>query len=167
MDMSIARQILTSIPKLQFRDIPKIKQALNALEALGGSGIQEGESPDWLLLGIALYLTKRGTLSGKNAIYQLQKRRAYKQYREKLPAVMGYLSRIEVHIGSSTRARPQLAFLAARALADLMTDWKVFGVTTMLSQIDKIPEALERAYPGYIAAGLFGFVLNRERNEQP
>lgn len=48
------------------------------------------------------------------------------------------------------------------ALADMIAEWPnaPLGVQIMLRQVNRVPEALEASYPGYLRAGLLGLMIN-------
>lgn len=134
------------------------------LKAGGGLAVQgagdQSQDTDWLLAGFMVYLIRGGHIPRAGAYQSLTKRSAYKTYLEKLPAVMAYLSELEKQARTTTRHRPKLSFLCAGALQHLLNSWNVFTVSAMLTQIDKLPEAIESAFPGYVAGGVFEFVVN-------
>lgn len=157
-------QIIAALPSLSPQARADVLGAIKALAAMDGNTIgvadQAGVSDDWLLLGICGHLIQRGLITQRNATSDLMRRDAYKQYKEKLPPVIDFLQGLDPT--GSKRSRPTLALLAARALDDMLTARKYFSVPNMLTQIDKIPEALDLAYPGYAAGGFFGFLLSKD-----
>jgi len=138
-----------------------VRTAIKLLCALDGGPTPAAPSlyDDWVLSGIATYLVRKGLVSERNAMHDLKRRDAYKIYLSKLPALMCFLTKVEQDNKLGRRHRVTVAFLCARSLGDLLAHRNYFSVGAMLSQIDKIPEALDQAYPGYISAGLFGFIL--------
>lgn len=157
--MTPKQQIVALIPKLSEADVKEVVAVLRLAHVLNEAPGATGLDSDWLINGIISYLTKRGFLSPGGSLYALKHRDAYKTYLSKLPAVMAYLSKIEQQTNYSTRIRPKLAYLCASSLADLLTHRNYFSVSAMLSQIDKIPEAMEEAFPGYYRSGLYHYVL--------
>lgn len=159
--MSAKDEIIRLITQLRPEDVPEVKAALSLVAAAKSAPrMAEDISSDWLLFGIVRYLSRRGLMVEQESMLEMSRRTAYKTYREKKPPVMQYLTRIERQLDTHSKHRPTLALICAIALAEFLEHRAVFGVSAMLSQIDKIPEALERAYPGYINAGLLRFVLS-------
>lgn len=165
--MTIKQDVLKLLPKLKPDELAEVQRAIKAIASLsgiaeslvGGQVISDG---DYLIDGIAQYLITSGLLPFSNrAVYHLMHRDGYKTYRTKREDVEGFLLKVlsTVDGGRANRYQPQIAFLAASALADLLRNRNIFSVGAMLSQIDKIPEALDAAFPGYIEGGIFGFVL--------
>lgn len=163
---SAKEQIMDLLPQLSPMDRAEIRGALSGIsKEVGQAEMHPDLLTDWVLLGIINYLTGRGELTSQFAAYELQRRKAFSSYQRKLPEVRSYLERLERQAITKTRHRPKLALLAARALAELLEARNIFSVNAMLSQIDKVPEAIERAYPGYASAGLFSFIINQVGDE--
>jgi len=146
------------IPKLNAEEL---EQARKLIAVSGGLSVDKAEvdASDWLLSGMVTFLIKEGHLD-KGGHFAVVKKKAYKTYLKKLPPVMEYFTQLEKQAKTVTRHRPKLAFIAGRALASLLEGRGVFSVSAMLSQIDKMPEAVEAAFPSYGTAGLFRFVLD-------
>lgn len=161
----IYQQVLSLLPLLTDAEKGQLQKALSISDQFGGGSIaapsasEEHVPNDWLLNGICVFLVKRGLLLEKGGAYSLTKRKSYKVYLEKRPGVIAYLDTIEEQLGTVTRHRPTLAFLCGNALASLLERQGYFSVTAMLSQIDRLPEAFEMAFPNYVAQGLFPYVL--------
>lgn len=59
----------------------------------------------------------------------------------------------------TTAERYALGKMVARALRDYLVWQEHFGLKSMLAQVDKIPEALDASFPGYIASGMLGVLI--------
>jgi hypothetical protein len=163
---------LAGLSAAEAREVPKPADAHarmlsgNGLDRVGKGASSARDSSitdDWLFFGISAYLKKSGQLSGsQSAVYLLEKRKGYKTYREKRPSLDAYFADIDKQLTTVSAHKIRLAILCADALADLLTKRGVFSVNAMLTQIDKIPEALERMFPGYLRAGLMAFILEQE-----
>lgn len=164
--MSAKDQIIALIPKLKPSEVADVRAALKIVETLSSAAKEPDLITDWLLSGFITYLSRKGLLTSSGAVWELKRRQAYKTYVSKLPEVMRYLVRLERGISTTTRHRQQLSFLCARALAELLESWGVFSVGAMLTQVDKIPEALAFAYPGYAQAGMIGFLLLQVESDE-
>ena len=157
---SAKAQIVALLPKLAPAELAEIITAAKLAGSLGAIEPQPSLHSDWVLDGIATYLIRKGLLAPAGAIQSLRRRDAYKPYLSKLPAVAVFLARLERdQLGGKSRYRTQLGLVCADALADLLQKRGYFSVSGMLSQIDKLPEALDEAYPSYIESGLFGMFL--------
>lgn len=161
--MAVKDQVISLLPKLSAAELVEVGMAVRMLGNLDGGPAPSGPSisEDWVLSGIATYLVRKGLLPEKHAMLDLKRRNAYQQYLLKLPALMLFLNKLQADNGLGRRHQVTLSFLCARSLGDMLSDRNYFSVAAMLSQIDKIPEALDLAYPGYARAGMFGFVLKQ------
>lgn len=176
--MNAKAQALVILPKLASAELEEVIIACKVLLALSGrlsSTAAQATPPDgeFLLEGIAHYLVTKAVLATQSrAVRDLKYRDAYQIYRKKAPQVEAFLQEVAASSGTKgNRHLPQLAFLAASSLADLLKKRNIFSVGAMLTQIDKVPEALDFAFPGYIESGMFGFVLlagkaGRSQNEK-
>lgn len=158
-----ASQIIAAIPKLTPADLAKVEAAIKAAKNFVGSTQQSPAEygSDALLNGIGQYLVNRKLLASMGKVIGLTYRDAFKQYRAKAPNVIDYLGQLLSGADAERRAAAwaKLTFLSAQALGAWLEKRKLMSVSTMLSQIDKIPEALEEAYPGYASAGMVRFLL--------
>lgn len=161
--MSVKDDVIAALPKLSAADRAEVQTAIKMLGALDGGPEPAAPSvgDDWLLSGIATYLVRRGLLPESKALFELKRRNSYQQYLQKLPSLVLFLTRLEQENRLTKRHRITVAFLCARSLGSMLERRNYFSVSAMLSQIDKIPEALDEAFPGYIASGMFGFILQR------
>lgn len=164
--MTAKGAVLAALPKLTPAELVEVRGAVTMLLGRGPGQDTGGiTGDDWLLAGIADYLVRRGLLAKRHAQIALGRRAAYKHYVEKRVAVIQFLEQVEKNNGLGLRDRITLSFLCARALANLLTRRNVFSPGAMLTQIDKIPEALDHDFPGYASSGLFGFVLRNQTKD--
>jgi len=114
------------------------------------------QGDDWLFDGLADFLINHGKVNG-NWRYSIQQNERYLIYLKKRDEAQAFLA--ELIPEGDSRARAQLMRLVAIALSDLLTERQIFYPSTMLSRVDLIPEAIDRAFPGYVQAGLFRSIL--------
>lgn len=161
--MTPKQQIIAFLPNLSAADLAEVATALKLTQSLTGSTsgptARALAEDDWLLAGIVAHLSRVNLLTGENSLFELKRRGAYKEYLKKNAQVKGFLLTLEKQLKSSTRHRPQLALLCAQALHELLESRGYFSVSAMLSQIDKLPEALDSSFPGYISGGLLQYIL--------
>lgn len=164
--MTIKDQIISMLPKLNPKELGDIAVAVKALCAIDGlknNVVPQGTeaADDKLLDAIAQCLIAQGLVDrSSHAAYHLTRRNAYQSYRPKRAEVGMFIIRLAESLGTrGNRYMPQICFLCAESLADLLKHRNILSPSTMLSQIDKIPEALDAAFPGYVESGLFGFLL--------
>ena len=157
--MTPKAQIIALLPRLTQAELREVQTAIKATNTLSGPDIPEVED-DWLLGAIGVYLARKALIPERGSLYHVRGHKmAYKTYLKKLPGVMPFLTKLESDAGLTRRNRPMLGFLCARALADQLANQSFFSVSTMMTMIDRIPEALDASFPGYAAAGLFGVVI--------
>jgi hypothetical protein len=152
--------IIAAIPKLSPADLAEVSNAIKANQSLSGFVVQPDLISDWVLSGLVGFMVREGVLPSRGAYQDIKRRNAYKAYLSKLPALMCFLNELKTKASLAKKHEPQLSFLCAKALATYLREMGIFSVSTMLSQCDRIPEGLDRAYPGYAAAGLFRFVIS-------
>lgn len=160
--MKAKDQVIALLPKLTPQELGDVVIAAKVLQAISAVKPPSTNDADVLLAGIGDFLVRNDIIASSpgRSTYALRQRAAFKQYQEKRPALEPFLQKIAASTGTKgNRYLPQIAFLCAGSLADLLRQRNIFSVSAMLSQIDKIPEALDHAYPDYVASGMFGFVL--------
>lgn len=138
--------------------------ALEALRVRGVVARQAHAQPqprDWLLDGFVDMFIREGLLTAQFADSDLPKREAYRTYLKKFSRVMCWLNDLERTQGLSVDDRPMLASICARSMAEYFREMGLFRVSTVLSQIDRLPEALDRSFPGYVGAGVLGMIIPR------
>lgn len=122
------------------------------------------QNQDWILAGVIQVLNDRGLESTIPANFRIKNKRSFSAYSTQADRIMQMLSLAIPNM--TTTDRLSLGVLAARALADYIQSWiKPTPVTldSMLHNVSRIPEALDIAFPGYIAAGLLSFLLPARR----
>lgn len=155
------QQVIALLPKLSPAEIDQVQSRLKFLRTYKEAPVADDLSSDWVMSGVITYLSRRGVMVERGAWFAIKKRTAYKVYLNKLPRVMCYLAKVEEKAKTRTRHRPALAYICAKALGEYLDNAGIFSVSTMLSNIDKIPEAIDKQFPGYVMSEMFGFVLDQ------
>ena len=144
--------ILTQLPKLSPDELAKVQQRLLIL--LGSTPSPPTDSQDWLLLGATEELRRRGLWMNN---YPVPVRLLPDKFAVKSKALQEFLLK---GLGKEKPQRAQclsIAAIATRALTDWLERNKIpISPRTVLFNLDKIPTALEYAFPGYWAQGLLG-----------
>lgn len=162
--MTPKEQIIGLLPKLNPRELAEVRNAVKMLGQCEAAPEAPDLISDWVLSGIITFLIRKGLIAERGAHLEMKRRDAYKTYIRKLPPIISFLAKLQDQAQIGKRQQPQLGFLCATALADLLEKRGYFSVSAMISQIDKLPEALEEAYPGWIGGGLFGMIVKAEKN---
>jgi len=147
--------LITKISPAERRDVMVAIKGLDQFEGRPAPS-QAASGQDLLLAMIAGYLAQRGIPVSVN---ELRRRNAFVTYKAKLPALMDFVADLEKRSDLGSKHRRLLMFLIARALGDMLTKRGYFSTGAMLTNINKIPEALDEAFPGYVKAGGFRLLL--------
>lgn len=137
--------------------IPELKPAeqlevLKRLEFLTSTVDKSTKATDdWLEECICEVLTQAGLLR-KNLDWR---RFAPKGYRQTSQSIRQWLLQV-VGRPLSLPEKYALGRVTAQALADYLHNTPGFGLRVMLQGLNRVPEALDASYPGYVAAGLGG-----------
>jgi len=151
--------ILTLVPKLTPAECAQVASAMKAAGVLGPvkAVADEGTSDElWVLQSITKWMQDRAfDLSG---IEQLKKTAGYKSFREKVPPVVSYIRRI----GKDRNTQRAFLNIGIELLhEDLITITIAATSRTMMLHSHRIPAVLNRAFPGYLQAGLMHMILRK------
>lgn len=129
----------------------EVKDLLNRCKSLLR---RETDTSDWLLEGIVYELRLHGiVIPSTDKITKLSDYPAYSEKSDNLRALLedqGINSRIE---------KRQLAIICAKCLIEYLKDFTDVSLPTMMRFIDHLPQAIERAFPGYLQCGMLPFML--------
>lgn len=153
--MSDLQEVLRRLPNLAPKELEEVRQRVSFL---GGPKKDSTLSrDDWLRTAMAAELGQRGAIAG-GALFKFLD----KNYEEKAEGVRTHL------LAGYVKPKPQHAELLAlgRLGASALADWLVkrripVRPKTMLDNVDKVPEALEDAFPGYWQAKALGICLEK------
>lgn len=155
------KKIVGQLPQMSRADRMRLRVALDFVD--GGKTKQRAESvarstDDWILPGIGRELRRRGLVTGKLSSEQIS--RAAPNYRADAAL---FCSRYQKRF---QRERPGLrhaelvglGIVFARALADYLPGVLPpnvgLGLRTMLSNVSKLPDAIEASFPDYLQCGM-------------
>lgn len=111
------------------------------------------EDEDWLLTGILTELRRRGLDSRS---FRIKRASSYASFQTQSENVRELL--LTAAPGLTAVQRRALGEVAAYELASYLS-WTDVSRETMLTYVARIPEAIDRAYPGYMASQLLGLVV--------
>lgn len=145
--------VLRVLPKLKLAELEQIRKRIDFL--LGTKPKCE-ESQDWLLEGLAVELRRRGLWTAG----RIPARLIPSNYSDKSETVRQHLLKGLAEPNPRLIERMSLAGLAGSVLMDYLQKIHV-PVTpkTVLINIEKMPVALEGAFPGYWSQKLLGFCI--------
>lgn len=149
------QELLRCLPELSKTDLEKVRHRVQLLSGSSPTIANTRENQeDWLLMGFGHELRRRGLLAGKIWTNLLPK-----SWEEKSSPVREFLIK-----GTSqkltTTERISLAQLSADSLAEYLTRASVtVSPKTLFNNVEKVPLALDHAFPGYWGAKKLGFCV--------
>lgn len=160
-----ADDIIAALPALSAVDLAKIKARVQILLKLGAGGeapTKDELNHDFLLDGIESVLKSRGLLTRLPLPSRRSSIQAFAQYAKKRPELVGFLEPTIAPL--QKRELMVLGTIMASALAAYIQQYLPVNLSTMLVSIDKLPEAFEHSFPGYIRNRLVQWLLMQGRN---
>lgn len=158
--MTELKQIISKLPKLTKAEKQTLRQALDFLD--GGKGKATTvvvNNNDWLTPGIEYELRRRGmsypalTERRLNSLapgYTDDAALVMIDLRQKLTRAKARTSEVRLHHAEL------LSFgrTVARVLAEYLQPVRPLGLKFMLGNVAKVPDAIEAAFPDYLASGM-------------
>ena len=159
--------VLQTLPSLPSKELEAIKQKVQALLSLRG-GCDTTEEPDdsydlaappfdYIFDGICYELRRRGLIKQNGFI---PKTRWPKNFSKSSKEMREFLE-TQFSEPLSPAQLTLLGRLSAEALASYLEHVVPISPTTLMSNLDKIPTALEQMLPGYLRAGLLFMIFER------
>lgn len=154
--MALVDDILLKLPKLSAGDLYKVLSHARALRTY--SGATEVKEPtlvhvhDYLLDGLREALRKRN-LRVNFSTETLERMKAYKQFTGAAPAIAEWFDTLVPNMDRTSRLA--LSAIAAEALVLYVESFRTWplGLQTLMYGYHLVPQAFERAFPGYAAQG--------------
>lgn len=151
-------EVLKRLPLLSAAELLQVQQRIVALGCLTVQAVAAPKDFDWLLAGITSELRQRGLWAQK----VIPARIVPSRYKEEAPLIRSYLLEGWSPTPNAPRANELtiLGTLAANALAERLRRAQVpVSVKTLLNNVDKVPAALDDAFPGYWSNKLLRFCV--------
>lgn len=149
------QELLRKLPELSSADLEKVRLRVQLLSSSGKSSTKPArDADDWLADGFCLELRRRGLLTSRphSAIFP-------KAWAEKSTAVQEFLLK-GFKKKLVTAEKLALAQLCASLLLDyLQRAGAPVGPKMLFANVDKVPQALEAAFPGYWASQVLHFCI--------
>lgn len=156
--MSPLQTVLQILPTLSVPELEEVKSKAQAGLALspGVPATAAASTEDWLLEGITQVLRSRGIiLQGRTLLVD-------GKVKAGLIDVQGALLKA-VGRPLKTVEKTALGRVTAEAMADMISNYAPLGPKIMLQHIPKATQALENSFPGYLASGMVGLLIQRVR----
>lgn len=153
--------IKEAIPELNRQQLTELRTLASwQLQQKAGRKDEGVQEQDWLLEGIIFVLNERGLGKQVPHSFRLKNNKSFASYQTQSERIK---SLIEDALGnnSSTMELKQAGIIAARALASFLA--KEVSFHAMMFSISRIPEAIQRSFPGYIESGLLPLILRKSK----
>lgn len=150
------QQILRSMQGMSRAQLEQVRQRTAYYLQHKTAVTESVEEEDWLMLGILHELDRRG-LDARPI--RLKKASSFAQYQTQSENVRALL--LKAAPGLNALQRRALGQVAGRELARYLT-WVDVNRESMLMYVSRTPEAIDAAYPGYMAAKMLGLVIGAE-----
>lgn len=129
----------------------EIKDLLNRCKLLLR---REVDTDDWLLDGIVYQLRLHGIIVPSfDKIKNLNDYRAFSEKSDSLRAL------IEEQGISSKIEKRQIALICAECMIEYLKGFTDVSLQNIMRFVDHLPQALERAFPGYLSSGMLPFIV--------
>lgn len=158
-------QILALLPKISSAERGDIRVALDALGKMDARPAASLAIWDESIMLNAMlrYFQKRALLPASATIEQLKRRESYQHFKKKWLTLIPAIIAMEKQAGLTYHHRIAFASLMVESLAHMLTIRNYFSIGAMLTNIDKLMEALDMSFPGYVETGTLGFVLRSHK----
>lgn len=160
--MSPLQTVLQILPTLSVPELEEVKSKAQAglvLSTLPGVPAPAGRfEGDWLLEGITHVLQSRGIIRSGHSLMMIDG----KVKAALLEAQNGLLAAVGRPL--KTVEKVALGRVTAEALADMISAYAPLGPKIMLQHIPKATQALENSFPGYLASGMVGLLIQQVRS---
>lgn len=166
--------IISTLPRLSAEQLEEVRKRISALQALSGktagkieaAPIQAADEFDYLLEGVLEEIRARGLGPTIPGGFRIRKLKSFANYSEKSGRIKELLAK-NLGPGIKRAEYRALGLILARSLARSLEVWTEISLDTMLRNIDKIPDALDQAFPGYLNSGLLHMLLKTQRKVDP
>jgi hypothetical protein len=150
------------ISELTLQQAIDLRRKLNFLKDQKADG---DDHDDWLLKGIFKVLNDRGLGHTIPSNFRIKSSKSFGGFATQSERVRTFLDKAIPNM--NVMEQTILGNLCAITLANLIESWdREVSLETMLFHIGRIPEALERSFPGYIQSRMLRLLVRR-RQDQP
>lgn len=149
---SVFKTVIKALPQLKPDELKQVRNYLDACETLSPNNSED----TWLLDGLVYELARRGLFCS-----DVQQQNLFKGYKRQI-TVLSKMLLAAVRFPVSSTQKAGLGKLVARAFADYFADRSDLSLPVLLQNLHALPVALDRSYPGYVAAGRLGALVKVE-----
>jgi hypothetical protein len=149
------QDIIATLPSLSAEELAEISIHIKALTSVD----HKADEDDWFLSGVLYLLEERGLGETIPNRFRISNKRQFRGY---LPKSRKLRKTLEDNIRLTKVDRIGMGRILARCLADYIEDFMEVSLSSLLYHADLALPALEKAFPGYLAAGMLRVVLTQK-----
>jgi hypothetical protein len=151
------RRVVEFLPKMSKSQLTELRRRI--LPLIGAKEEGGVANRDWLLDGILEVVKERGLGHMIPPNFRVRKTSSFSGYETQADRVRLMLTTaIPDMTVTDERA---IGVIVVRALADYISSWSEVSFDSLLRNVSKIPDAIDAAFPGYLASGMLPFLLRR------
>lgn len=155
--VSDLQTVLRILPTLSVEDLAHVKQRLAMMNSVSSVDVKL-VYPTMFLDVICEVLRARGVEFTYAA--QLQKSTQYPAFAKKVPGLLEYFGTVKNVVQKAALVRVSVGLLY-----DNLIEMNVpVGSRTMMAHIHRIPNILNKHFPGYAQSGLLSMIVRKEEN---
>jgi len=148
------QDIIWAIPSLNRKELETVKKTVQY--HLGKKASSNSiEEEDWLLAGLLAELRRRG-IANKGDGFRIKKLSSFASFQTKSIEIRSLLE--ESAPSLNIIERKYLGEIAAYELANYIT-WYDISLNVLLENINLIPLAIEKSFPGYMSSKMLGIII--------
>jgi hypothetical protein len=154
------QDLLEKLPELTQEQMADIRRRVRFLKEDKSNGVPE---QDWLLDGILSVLKERGLEPVLPSPFRIRNSRSFGGFETQSDRVRNFL---DIAIPNmNVMEHKILGRLCAIVLAKMLDEWPIeVSLDHMLFHISRIPEALDKSFPGYIESGMLHLLVRRRQD---
>lgn len=150
-------EILKLLPELSKVELSTVRNHCSGLISIGKEKPSISEiRQDWLLEGILQELRSRGLGETIPSEFFIRNKSSFGNYAERSEKIRKLVGNA---IGNSSVDLLALGRVLGRLLAQRVNSFAPISLETLLRNVGMIPEAIDAAYPGYLAAGMLPMLV--------
>jgi hypothetical protein len=152
-------ETLSNLPKFNRRQLEEIRRRCAFLLQQKSTKHETLEDEDWILEGILIEIRRRGL--GPPPGFRIQRHSSYANFSTQSANVRELLVKTISNLTATERRF--FGEVAAKELARYI-HWKDISLNVLLENVSLVPQALEKAFPGYLTSGMMGVMLRHMRD---
>lgn len=150
-------EVIKTLPTLSIEELQQLQTRANFL--LEHNQIEQSPSCDFELDFFKAFQHALDDAYGIRTpgIAQLKRLGLYKKYKEAINELVPFFQSIE---GTKVERHASYLFFTKLVIEHLTDNKVLVSVKTVIQNLNKIPELFDKAFPGYIKAGILPWMIN-------